>query len=133
MANLLARLANHNLMGVIIPDKMYFKIGEVAQIAAIKPSVLRFWETEFVFLHPEKSTKGQRLYSRQEVELILQVRQLLYEERFTIEGVKQRISPKGKLRIVTDTFNSNINAKSIDATVLLQEIKLSLQALRSKL
>lgn len=84
-------------MGTTFPDKLYYKIGEVAQMAGVRTSVLRFWETEFEFLKPEKSTTGQRLYSKREVDIILQVRRLLYDEKFTIEGVKRRITPKGKI------------------------------------
>jgi len=84
-------------MGITFPDKLYYKIGEVAHMAGVRTSVLRFWETEFTFLKPEKSTTGQRLYSKREVDLILLVRRLLYDEKFTIEGVKKRITPKGRI------------------------------------
>lgn len=117
-------------MGTIYPDKLYYKIGEVAQMAGVKTSVLRFWESEFVFLSPEKSTTGQRLYSKQEVDLILQVRHLLYDEKFTIEGVKKRISSKGKLINSDDILPSVV---SIDHTKLLNEIKIALLSLRKKL
>ena len=69
-------------------EKVYYKIGEVAEVAGVRTSVLRFWESEFSFLNPVKSSSGQRLYSKEEVDLVLQVKQLLYEEKFTIEGVK---------------------------------------------
>jgi DNA-binding transcriptional MerR regulator len=71
-----------------IPDKLYFRIGEVAQIAGVEPYVLRFWETEFPQLAPKKSGTGHRLYRRKEVELILELKRLLYEKRFTIEGAR---------------------------------------------
>ena len=83
-------------MSMSIPEKLYYKIGEVAHMAGVRTSVLRFWETEFEFLSPEKSTTGQRLYSKKEIDLVLLVRRLLYEEKFTIEGVKKKISSKGK-------------------------------------
>jgi DNA-binding transcriptional MerR regulator len=117
-------------MGTTFPDKLYYKIGEVAQMAGVKTSVLRFWESEFAFLSPEKSTAGQRLYSKNEVDLVLQVRRLLYDEKFTIEGVKKRISSKGKLIKSEDTFPPVV---SVDHTVLLKEIKTALQMLRSQL
>jgi DNA-binding transcriptional MerR regulator len=84
-------------MATTLPDKLFYKIGEVAEVAGVKTSVLRFWESEFAFLKPAKSSTGQRLYSKDEVELVLQVKHLLYNEKFTIEGVKKRISSKGKL------------------------------------
>jgi DNA-binding transcriptional MerR regulator len=117
-------------MGPTFPDKLYYKIGEVAQMAGVKTSVLRFWESEFVFLAPEKSTTGQRLYSKSEVDLILQVRRLLYDQKFTIEGVKKRISPKGKLINSNDILPS---VASTDHTDLLREIRLALQSLRNQL
>ncbi len=119
-------------MGVQIPDKLYFKIGEVAQLAGVKPSVLRFWETEFIFLRPEKSTTGQRLYSRREVELVLQVRRLLYDERFTIEGVKQRISSKGKLIGVAEP-PVPVTAVTTDLQSVLCDVRIALQKLRNQL
>lgn len=85
-------------MGATIPDKLFYKIGEVARIADVKTSVLRFWETEFDFLKPDKSSTGQRLYTRKEVELVLQVRRLLYEDKFTIEGVKKQITSRGRIQ-----------------------------------
>ena len=74
-----------------IPDKLYFKIGEVAKIADVKPYVLRYWETEFKSLSPLKSRSGQRLYRKRDVELILRIKELLYSQRFTIEGARRKI------------------------------------------
>jgi len=76
------------------PDKTYYKIGEVAKLADLKSSVLRFWETEFPFLRPEKSSSGQRLYTKQDIETIQQIKQLLYQEKYTIEGVRKRLKPQ---------------------------------------
>jgi DNA-binding transcriptional MerR regulator len=71
-----------------IPNKLYFRIGEVAQLTGLKQHVLRYWETEFSQLHPKKSGTNQRLYRRKDVELLLQIKDLLYEKRFTIEGAR---------------------------------------------
>src|ERR1700741_1175387 len=79
-----------------IPDKLYFRIGDVARLAGIKPYVLRFWETEFPSLGPKKSGTGHRLYRRKEVELVLEIKRLLYERRFTIEGARKFLEPRGK-------------------------------------
>ena len=79
-----------------IPDKLYFRIGEVARLAGIKPYVLRFWETEFPSLGPKKSGTGHRLYRRKEVELVLEIKRLLYEKRFTIEGARKFLDTRGK-------------------------------------
>ena len=117
-------------MATTLPDKLYYKIGEVAEAAQVRTSVLRFWESEFSFLKPEKSTTGQRLYSKREVELILHVRHLLYDEKFTIEGVKKKISPKGKLvssaEFVPDSSKGDMSG-------LLNELRQELQEIRNML
>jgi DNA-binding transcriptional MerR regulator len=79
-----------------IPDKLYFRIGEVAKLAGIKPYVLRFWESEFSGLGPKKSGTGHRLYRRKDVELVLEIKRLLYEKRFTIEGARKVLESKPK-------------------------------------
>src|SRR5215470_11196048 len=79
-----------------IPDKLYFRIGEVARLAGIKPYVLRFWETEFPALGPKKSGTGHRLYRRKEVELVFEIKRLLYEKRYTIEGARKFLESRGK-------------------------------------
>ncbi len=79
-----------------IPDKLYFRIGDVARLAGIKPYVLRFWETEFPSLGPKKSGTGHRLYRRKDVELVLEIKRLLYEKRFTIEGARKFLDDRGK-------------------------------------
>ena len=77
-----------------IPDKLYFRIGEVSRLAGVKPFVLRYWESEFPSLGPKKSGTGQRLYRRKEVELVLEIKRLLYDERFTIEGARNLLSSR---------------------------------------
>ncbi len=79
-----------------IPDKLYFRIGEVSRLAGIKPYVLRFWETEFPGLGPKKSGSGHRLYRRKDVELVLEIKRLLYDKRFTIEGARKFLDAKAK-------------------------------------
>jgi DNA-binding transcriptional MerR regulator len=79
-----------------LPAKAYFKIGEVATLLGVRPSVLRFWQSEFSSIRPEKSRSGQRLYSRADVEHLLRIRHLLYEERFTIDGAKNRLREIGR-------------------------------------
>lgn len=79
-----------------IPDKLYFRIGDVARLAGIKPYVLRFWETEFPALGPKKSGTGHRLFRRKDVELVLEIKRLLYEKRYTIEGARKHLEALGK-------------------------------------
>src|ERR1700683_4801856 len=79
-----------------IPDKLYFRIGEVSRLAGIKPYVLRFWETEFSSLGPKKSGKGHRLYRRKDVELVLEIKRLLYDKRYTIEGARKFLESRAR-------------------------------------
>jgi DNA-binding transcriptional MerR regulator len=79
-----------------IPDKLYFRIGEVSRVSGVKPHVLRYWETEFPAITPKKSGSGHRLYRRKDVELILEIKRLLYEERFTIEGARKYLGQKAR-------------------------------------
>lgn len=108
-------------------EKMYFKIGEVAEFAGVRTSVLRFWETEFPFLKPVKSSSGQRLYSKNEVDLVLQVKHLLYIEKFTIEGVKKRFTTKGKLVNAEDSLDS---AAGTNHSEVLKTVRFELKKLR---
>ena len=78
-----------------IPDKPYFKIGEAARLCGVKPYVLRYWETEFKSVKPQKTRSQQRLYKRKDVELLLKIRHLLYEKRYTIEGARTRLRDLG--------------------------------------
>jgi DNA-binding transcriptional MerR regulator len=79
-----------------IPDKLYFRIGEVASLLAVEPYVLRYWETEFPSLAPKKSGTGHRLYRRKDVELLLKIKHLLYDKRYTIEGARQSLQNESK-------------------------------------
>lgn len=79
-----------------IPDKLFFRIGEVSRLLAVEPYVLRYWETEFPSLSPKKSDTGHRLYRRKDVEQLLQIKELLYARRFTIEGARQTLASRHK-------------------------------------
>lgn len=78
-----------------LPPKLYFRIGEVASLVGVEPHVLRYWEREFRSIRPSKSAKGQRVYSRRDVENLLRVRDLLYAEGFTIAGAKKKLARGG--------------------------------------
>jgi DNA-binding transcriptional MerR regulator len=88
------RAAATNVSG--LPDRPYFKIGEAARLCGVKPYVLRYWETEFKSLKPEKTRSRQRLYRRSDVELLLKIRHLLYDKRYTIEGARSRLRGEGQ-------------------------------------
>jgi DNA-binding transcriptional MerR regulator len=74
-----------------LPDKLYFKIGEVAKLVGVKPYVLRYWETEFAMIRPGKTRAQHRLYRRRDVETLLEIKRLLHRERYTIEGAKRHL------------------------------------------
>ena len=89
---------------VVIPEKIYFKIGEVCDLVGVQPHVLRYWETEFPTLSPQKNRSGQRSYRRRDVEMALRIKELLYDEMFTIAGAKKKLQfelrETSKLKIV---------------------------------
>ena len=76
---------------VEIPDRLFFRIGDVADLIGVKPYVLRYWESEFPMVSPQKSSTGQRVYRRSDVESLVMIRHLLYIERYSIEGARKRI------------------------------------------
>jgi DNA-binding transcriptional MerR regulator len=76
---------------VVIPEKIYFKIGEVCELVGVQAHVLRYWETEFPMLSPQKNKSGQRSYRRRDVEMALRIKQLLYKEMFTIAGARKKL------------------------------------------
>jgi DNA-binding transcriptional MerR regulator len=81
-----------------IPDKMFFRIGEVGRISAVKPYVLRYWESEFKLLRPIKNKAGQRIYRRRDIETVLDIKNLLYQKKFTIAGAKKKLAEEGQSR-----------------------------------
>jgi DNA-binding transcriptional MerR regulator len=84
--------------GVVIPDKLFFRIGEVAELTGVPPYVLRYWESEFKLLRPRKNHAGQRVYRKHEVQLVLRIKGLLYDERLTLEGAKKRLHQEARGR-----------------------------------
>ena len=91
-------------LAVVIPEKIYFKIGEVCELVGVQAHVLRYWETEFPMLSPQKNRSGQRSYRRRDVEISLRIKQLLYDEMFTIAGAKKKLQAEmretTKLKVV---------------------------------
>lgn len=100
----------------LIPDRLYFRIGEVSELAQTKPYVLRYWETEFPTLKPVKSRSGHRLYRRQDVETVLEIKRLLYEKGFTIEGARKELGGNSKGSAEQkDLFRSSLDAMQLKA------------------
>ena len=113
-------------MTVEIPDKLYYKIGEVAALLKIKTHVLRYWETEFPVLQPVKSRSNQRLYRRKDVEIALLIKDLLYQQGFTIAGARKKIS--------TDLRSSGLPENHTESpTEVLKQIKTDLQRIQQRL
>ncbi len=106
MGGYLKRGEQEKGLGQAIPDKLYYKIGEVSKITGVKPHVLRYWESEFKEIKPYKSRSLQRLYRKRDIELILRVKKLLYEDLFTISGAKRKIkNSTDKARQMDPHFN----------------------------
>lgn len=107
--------------GVVIPDKLYFKIGEVCDIVGVEPHVLRYWEQEFPQLTPQKNSAGQRVYRKKDVEVALRIKALREEEGFTIAGAKKRLAAErgaaSKLKVVPIERSPDFQKAEIPATV----------------
>jgi DNA-binding transcriptional MerR regulator len=95
----------------VLPPKPYYRIGEVAELVGVEPHVLRFWEREFRNIRPTKSTKGQRVYSRRDVENLFRVRDLLYNEGFTIAGAKKKLQETDSGRPVANDGGERMRAE----------------------
>ena len=106
-----------------IPEKRYFRIGEVGAITGIEPYVLRYWETEFPKINPTRSRSGQRLYKRHDIETILQIKDLLYQKKFTIAGAKKYLQKKHKASKPADDSQR----------LMLEQVRTELLAIRDLL
>ncbi len=115
-------------MSVEIPDKLYFKIGEVSKLASVAPHVLRFWEGEFNEIQPRRANSNQRLYRRDDVKVVLQIKSLLHEQGYTISGAKKYLSEQKEVRDplqpVTDTtYLETIKRELLAVKDILQKKK----------
>lgn len=107
---------------VEIPDKLFFRIGDVAEILRVKPYVLRYWETEFPYLSPTKSNSGQRLYKRGDVKLLQLIKHLLYTERYSIEGARNRLKELRKKKTDESEGVSGVAFNPAEWEALREEI-----------
>jgi len=107
---------------VSIPDKLFFRIGEVAELTSVPPYVLRYWESEFKLLRPRKSHAGQRVYRKPDIELVLRIKRLLYEDRLTLEGAKKRLAQEARGR-----------TQQLELPVVDQRTREALRQIRSQL
>lgn len=101
---------------VAIPEKLFFKIGEVCELAGVQAHVLRYWESEFPMLAPQKNRAGQRVYRKRDVEMALRIKELLYEDQYTIAGAKKRLTNElrggGKLKVVGEEDGHAVSESS---------------------
>jgi DNA-binding transcriptional MerR regulator len=112
----------------VIPDKLYYRIGEVEQITEVPAYVLRYWESEFKLLRPKKNPAGQRLYRRKDIDLVLRIKTLLYDERLTLEGAKKRL--RGDARAASQM---DLGLKDATLETALRRVRDRLRALRERL
>ena len=115
-----------------IPDKLFFKIGEVARLTSLRPSILRYWETEFSDLQPQKSRSGQRLYTRKELDLVLDIKRLLYSERLTIKGARKVMAKRGK-GAGPQGIGASADHSDADILQIIREVKDDLKKIRDSL
>ncbi|HJV65176.1 MAG TPA: MerR family transcriptional regulator [Geomonas sp.] len=108
-----------------IPDKLYLRIGEVSTITGLPASVLRYWESEFGSLAPKKSSTGQRLYTRRDIEQIAEIKQLLYAEKLTIEGARKRLAVRKRHQRPEQTTDR--------LATVIEDVKVELRNLRDLL
>ena len=106
-----------NRAAVSIPEKLFFKIGEVCDITGIQAHVLRYWESEFPMLAPQKNRAGQRTYRKRDVEMVLRIKELLYEDQYTIAGAKKKLSTDlrgaSKLKVVTPEMSAQVTGNTL--------------------
>jgi DNA-binding transcriptional MerR regulator len=112
-----------------IPDKLFFRIGEVADLTGVPAYVLRYWESEFKLLRPRKNHAGQRVYRKHEVQLILRIKTLLYQDRLTLEGAKKRLQHESRAR----TQQLEFPAPDPRTLETLREIRARLEGIRQVL
>ncbi len=91
-----------------IPDKLYFQIGEVADLVQVEDHILRYWEQQFPVLRPKKRQSGHRMYTKRDIEIIFRIKELLYEDKFTVKGAKKRIwnEVHGRVKVTATPLNS---------------------------
>ncbi len=115
-----------NRASVAIPEKLFFKIGEVCELTGVQAHVLRYWESEFPMLAPQKNRAGQRTYRKRDVEMALRIKELLYDDQYTIAGAKKRLAGElrgaSKLKVVTPEMSAaHTAAQSAQASAEPQE------------
>jgi DNA-binding transcriptional MerR regulator len=106
-----------NRAAVAIPEKLFFKIGEVCDLTGVQAHVLRYWESEFPMLAPQKNRAGQRTYRKRDVEMALRIKELLYDDQYTIAGAKKKLASElrgaSKLKVVTPEMSAQVSNQPV--------------------
>ncbi len=110
-----------------VPNKLFFKIGEVCEITDTQPYVLRYWESEFPALAPAKNSSGQRIYRRRDIETVLRIKELLYQEGFTIAGAKKRLETEMAGRPETPQSQAAANLEGDPTKLALDQVRVQLK------
>lgn len=110
-----------------VPNKLFFKIGEVCEITDTQPYVLRYWESEFPALAPAKNSSGQRIYRRRDIETVLRIKELLYQEGFTIAGAKKRLETEMAGRPETPQSQAAANLEGDPTRLVLDQVRVQLR------
>jgi len=118
---------------VTIPNKLYFKIGEVSEITGMEPYVIRYWESEFKSIKPSRTQSNQRVYRRKDVESILEIKRMLYEEKLTIAGARRKLQDKKVQDKKQLDLDFTVKKDHRDHLAIIKEIKQELLALRKLL
>ena len=116
-----------------IPNKLFFKIGEVCEITDTQPYVLRYWESEFPALAPAKNSSGQRIYRRRDIETVLRIKQLLYDEGFTIAGAKKRLEAELTAKGPTPQSQAQASVEEAVPTPTDERARVALKEVRAQL
>ena len=117
-------------MAFSIPDKLFFKIGEVSHITGLEPYILRYWESEFPLLKPEKNKAGQRLYTKNDIELVNKIKTLLYDDKYTIEGARKFLVGNKRMHTKKETHGKGNERALRDCLI---EVKKELEDLLGKI
>lgn len=117
-------------MSAAEPIQEFYSIGEVCEITDLKPHVLRYWESQFKFLNPAKNRSGNRVYQRKEIELVLLVKHLLYTEKYTIEGARQKVEEHRKAGDLKSVARASLNLETVES--LERELKELLRIIQGK-
>jgi DNA-binding transcriptional MerR regulator len=122
-------VANSDVVNGQLPDKLYFKIGEAAEIVGVEAYVLRYWETEFAILKPVKSRSQQRLYRKRDMEVLLKIKKLLYDEQYTIAGAKRQLARSGDKDLSEQMSLQLPEARANESTTILRRVEHDLSEL----